>query len=132
MKHIIFLVFVAVSILLVSSVKATEKRVPEHDLCAAVLFAVKSSSSRSGFPELELESVCDNFPLHIREECRLFTKSRHDELVGIVRQDQFYPVKVCQGMLGEDCCWEGNCCHGVEYCCNECDGTCTCSVGGKC
>ena len=32
----------------------------------------------------------------------------------------------------EDCCWNGNCCHGVEYCCNECDGTCTCSKGGKC
>lgn len=31
-----------------------------------------------------------------------------------------------------DCCWNGNCCHGMEYCCNECDGSCTCSVNGKC
>jgi hypothetical protein len=26
----------------------------------------------------------------------------------------------------------GNCCHGVEYCCDECNGSCRCSVGGKC
>lgn len=34
--------------------------------------------------------------------------------------------------LEDDCCLNGNCCHGLEYCCNECDGTCTCSVHGKC
>lgn len=31
-----------------------------------------------------------------------------------------------------DCCLDGNCCHGLEYCCDECDGTCRCSVRGKC
>lgn len=32
----------------------------------------------------------------------------------------------------DDCCLEGRCCSGLEYCCNECDGSCTCSVHGKC
>jgi hypothetical protein len=32
----------------------------------------------------------------------------------------------------DDCCLDGNCCHGVEYCCDTCDGSCRCSVGGKC
>ena len=32
----------------------------------------------------------------------------------------------------DDCCLNGDCCHGVEYCCDTCAGTCTCSVNGKC
>jgi hypothetical protein len=32
----------------------------------------------------------------------------------------------------DDCCLEGRCCSGMEYCCNECDGSCRCSVHGKC
>eukprot|EP00762_Andalucia_godoyi_P008377 ANDGO_07377.mRNA.1 hypothetical protein len=31
-----------------------------------------------------------------------------------------------------DCCLDGDCCHGLEYCCTECDGKCRCSVSGKC
>lgn len=31
-----------------------------------------------------------------------------------------------------DCCLDGDCCHGVEYCCDTCDGSCRCSVNGKC
>jgi len=33
---------------------------------------------------------------------------------------------------GDDCCLDGDCCHGVEYCCDPCNGSCRCSVGGKC
>ena len=33
---------------------------------------------------------------------------------------------------GDDCCLDGNCCHGVEYCCDTCAGSCRCSVNGKC
>ena len=32
----------------------------------------------------------------------------------------------------DDCCLNGDCCHGVEFCCNTCNGTCRCSVHGKC
>jgi len=31
-----------------------------------------------------------------------------------------------------DCCLNGDCCHGVEYCCDTCAGSCRCSVNGKC
>jgi len=34
--------------------------------------------------------------------------------------------------FGDDCCLSGNCCHGVEYCCDTCNGSCRCSVNGKC
>ena len=30
------------------------------------------------------------------------------------------------------CCWNGDCCVGVEFCCDDCNGSCTCSVNGKC
>ena len=30
------------------------------------------------------------------------------------------------------CCWNGDCCQGVEFCCDDCNGSCTCSVNGKC
>ena len=39
-----------------------------------------------------------------------------------------------QNLFG-GCCLDGNCCRGVEFCCNSCDdskGGCTCSQGGKC
>jgi len=32
----------------------------------------------------------------------------------------------------DDCCLNGDCCHGVEFCCDTCNGSCTCSVHGKC
>lgn len=32
----------------------------------------------------------------------------------------------------DDCCLDGNCCHGVEFCCDTCNGSCRCSVSGKC
>jgi apolipoprotein D and lipocalin family protein len=32
----------------------------------------------------------------------------------------------------DDCCLDGDCCHGVEYCCDTCNGSCRCSVNGKC
>ncbi len=32
----------------------------------------------------------------------------------------------------QDCCLNGDCCHGVEYCCDTCNGNCRCSVGGSC
>lgn len=34
--------------------------------------------------------------------------------------------------VNEDCCLNGDCCHGVEYCCDTCNGSCRCSVNGKC
>jgi len=41
-------------------------------------------------------------------------------------------VYIKPAVVSEDCCLDGNCCHGLEYCCDECDGTCRCSVHGKC
>jgi hypothetical protein len=44
-----------------------------------------------------------------------------------------YPKKMAAVLASkEDCCLEGRCCSGMEYCCNECDGSCRCSVHGKC
>jgi len=36
------------------------------------------------------------------------------------------------GSVQDDCCLNGDCCHGVEYCCDTCNGSCRCSVNGKC
>jgi len=30
------------------------------------------------------------------------------------------------------CCWNGDCCQGMQYCCDDCNGSCTCSVNGQC
>ena len=44
-----------------------------------------------------------------------------------------YPKKMAAVRAAkDDCCLEGRCCSGMEYCCNECDGSCRCSVHGKC
>ena len=44
----------------------------------------------------------------------------------------FTLLNVNNNNSNDDCCLDGNCCHGVEYCCDECYGSCRCSVGGKC
>lgn len=47
--------------------------------------------------------------------------------------EQFFTLlNVNNNYTNDDCCLDGNCCHGVEYCCDECYGSCRCSVGGKC
>ena len=53
---------------------------------------------------------------------------KSDELINSYQNHNCYTTDY----INDDCCLNGDCCHGVEYCCDTCNGSCRCSVNGKC
>lgn len=89
--------------------------------------------------ETFLDNLCSNLGQKLSPLCTSLVQEFLPQILELV-ESKFTPQQICQKLslcpsdtqTSSDCCLDGNCCHGLEYCCNECDGQCVCSVHGKC
>lgn len=89
--------------------------------------------------ETFLDNLCNNLGQNLSPLCTSLVQEYLPLIIEFIGAE-LSPQQICQKIslcpsgtdVQEDCCWNGNCCHGMEYCCTDCSGSCVCSVNGKC
>ncbi|MEB3184429.1 MAG: C1 family peptidase [Cyanobacteriota bacterium] len=89
--------------------------------------------------ETFLDNLCNNLGQKLSPLCTSLVQEYLPLIIEFIGSE-LSPQQICQKIslcpsgsdVQEDCCWNGNCCHGMEYCCTDCSGSCVCSVNGKC